>query len=201
MALRARGPRLSEEREALARALHDRKNEIYAGLVRDGRIGLRPGVLDLMLDCRARDVRMAIATTTSRTNVTALLAATLGERWQDWFEVVVCGEDVAHKKPHPEVYIRAREQMGMRAAAGASVAIEDSPSGAAAASAASGLHVIVTRSFYFPHDPITPVTAIGPGLGDRRGWHPAVPAAAGVSRRIELTDVERWCYRKSVQDN
>lgn len=200
MALRGAGPRRHEEREALARALHQRKNEIYADLVRDGRIALRPGVRDLMLDCRARDVRMAIATTTSRTNVTALLAATLGDRWQEWFEVVVCGEDVTHKKPHPEVYIRARNQLGMRAAAGDSVAIEDSPSGAAAASAV-GLHVIVTRSFYFPDDPVTPVTAIGPGLGDRSGWHPAVPESAGISGRIELTDVERWCYRKSVQDN
>lgn len=198
MAWRETGPTRSEEREALAHALHHRKNEIYADLVRAGRIALRPGVLELMLDCRAAQVPMAIATTTSRTNVAALLHATLGEGWRDWFDSVVCGEDVAHKKPDPEVYLRACSQL--RVAAGHSVAIEDSPSGAAAARAA-GLQVIVTRSFYFADDRITPVTAIGPGLEDASGWQPAVQGTATTRRRVGLADVERWCYRSSVNSN
>ena len=44
-----------------------------AEILREAAIPLRPGVLDLMQQCREWGVRMCIATTTSRPNVDALL--------------------------------------------------------------------------------------------------------------------------------
>ena len=75
MAGRSDAPALAGERLALAAELHRLKNGFYAERVRAGAVALRPGVVGLMAQCADQGVRMAIATTTSRTNVEALLRA------------------------------------------------------------------------------------------------------------------------------
>lgn len=183
------------ERDALARAIHLRKNAIYAELVGSGRIALRDGVLGLMQQCRERDVRLGLATTTSRVNVDALLQAGLGDGWRDWFAVIVCGEDVRHKKPDPEVYRRALDALGIGPLQ--AVAIEDSPGGVAAARAAD-IPVIVTRSAYFADASIEGALAIGPGLHQRRGWTPALSAASGADQPVALDDVLDWLAQRET---
>jgi len=58
--------------------LHQRKNASYAELVRADDCPLRPGVERLILTSRARGLRLAICTTTSRVNIVELVEATLG---------------------------------------------------------------------------------------------------------------------------
>lgn len=186
---REAGPMSAEDREELARALHERKNALYADLVREGCIPLRPGVRDLMCQCRMGGVRMGIATTTSRANVDALLRVHVGEHWADWFDAVVCGEDVRHKKPDPEVYLRALEILEIEAHE--AVAIEDSPNGVAAARALD-IPVIVTRSAYFADSVFDDVLAIGPGLDQRRGWQPGLPSSAANDEPLSLDDIAGW---------
>lgn len=186
MATRADAPVPTVEREQLARRLHALKNAIYAELVAARAIAMRAGVLELMNACLARGVLLAIATTTSRANVEALLRAHLGPRWAEQFAAVVCGEDVARKKPHPEVYLRTLLHLGVPPLA--AVAVEDSPGGAAAARAAE-VPVIVTPSVYFAREPIEGAIAIGPGFDRREAWRPAPDPGAGG---IGLEDVETW---------
>jgi HAD superfamily hydrolase (TIGR01509 family) len=195
MTLRDDAPEAPEDREALARAIHSRKNEIYADLVRDGRIPLREGVLGLMQQCRARGVRMGIATTTSRSNVDALLRVHLGEHWTEWFPAIVCGEDVERKKPDPEVYVHALRALGIDATE--AVAIEDSPNGVAAARAVD-IPVIVTRSAYFADATIEGALAVGPALNERRGWSPALRMLAANDEPVGLDDIEDWCARSET---
>ena len=183
------------EREALARAIHRRKNAIYAELVGSGRIALREGVLALMQQCRERGVRMGLATTTSRSNVDALLRASLGDGWRDRFAAIVCGEDVRHKKPDPEVYRQALQALGIDALR--AVAIEDSPGGVAAARGAD-IPVIVTRSAYFADASIEGALAIGPGLHQRRGWTPALQAGSGAGGPVTLDDVLDWLAQRET---
>ena len=59
------------------------------------------------------------------------------------FAALVCGDEVTHGKPHPEPYLRAAELLGF--APGETLAIEDSPTGAASAGAA-GCRVLVVPS-------------------------------------------------------
>jgi HAD superfamily hydrolase (TIGR01509 family) len=187
------------ERDAIARAIHAKKNACYAELVNSSGIALRDGVLALMAECRERQVRMGIATTTSRSNVEALLSVHLGERWADAFAVIVCGEDVEQKKPDPEVYIKALRALAIGPLE--TVAIEDSPGGVAAARAAD-IPVVVTRSAYFALAPIEGAVATGPGLHTRHGWRPALQAAAGDIRGVNLADIEGWCAQMdSVYDH
>lgn len=138
------------EREALARELHPIKNHRYGLLVRAGRLQPRPGVLALIEQARAQGLRQAIATTTSRSNVEALLGGMFGRHWQSYFDAVVCGEDVARKKPDPEAYVRALAQLGLQPHE--AIAIEDAEPGWLAARSA-GLRVLLTPSIYFPDPP------------------------------------------------
>ena len=186
---RGDAPVLAGEREALAREVHARKNALYAELVGDARIALRPGVLALIEQGLARGVRMAIATTTSRSNLDALMRVHLGPRWAQAFAITVCGEDVRRKKPDPEVFLSALA--GLELPALSTVAIEDSPGGVAAARAAD-VPVVVTRSAYFGASTIEGAIAIGPGLQTRRGWRPALAATDDPSTSVGMDDIEFW---------
>lgn len=191
MVTRSDAPVLADERDALARALHQHKNGFYADIVNAQGMPLRPGVLELMEECRSRGLAMAITTTTSRSNVQSLLQAHLGAKWASWFAVLVCGEDVGQKKPDPEVFTLALERLGLGPLD--TVALEDSPSGVVAACAAE-VPVVVTRSVYFEHATIEGAIAIGTDLGRRDGWQP-LPAGPQRSGRIGLDDLIDWCQR------
>lgn len=187
MALSGDGPLLPSEREALARKIHGIKNELYADLVKHAGIPLREGVLGLLEEGRARGLKLAIATTTSRANVEVLLRAHLGPHWASWFPVMVCGEDVQRKKPDPEVYVRALRELKIGPLD--AVAFEDSPGGVASARAAD-VPVVVALSSYFADCVIEGALAIGPSLQQRRGWRPELPPGGGGA--VRLADIEDW---------
>lgn len=174
------------EREALATEVHRLKNSYYADLVRERAISLRPGVAEMFDECESRGVPMGITTTTSRSNLDALMTVNLGPGWQARFAAIVNGEDVARKKPDPEVYEKA--VTGMNVSRDKAVAVEDTPDGVAAARDA-GVPVIVARSSYFSDVAIDGAIAIGPGLESRAGW---VPRAAGDTGRVTLDDIANW---------
>lgn len=128
---------------ATVAALHARKTLLYKARVAAGGIALRPGVRRLLLDARACRVRLAIATTTTRANVDALLRATLGGLAEGLFEVVVAGDEVPRKKPDPQAHLLAVARLGLPAEQ--CVALEDSAAGVRAALAA-GLPTVALRS-------------------------------------------------------
>ena len=149
MAQRPDAPRDMAGRVALARALHLRKNTLYAERVAQGAITPRPGVLRLMAEADAAGVRQAVATTTSASNVEALFTSLFGDRWRGRFAAVVCAEDAPLLKPDPQVYLRTLQALGV--AARDTFAIEDTPNGLRAAQAA-GIACGVTRSAFFVHE-------------------------------------------------
>lgn len=138
-------PGVADPGEDRIARLHRRKNLLYGETVRAGACPLRPGVAALVRAARAAGLRLAIATTTSRSNVEALLAAAFSDEPPDLFDPIVCGEDVAAKKPHPEAYLQALARLDLPPAA--CLAFEDSKNGLAAARAA-GLATIVTPGLY-----------------------------------------------------
>ena len=90
----------------------------------------RPGVHALLHSLRAADVPCAMVTM-SYQSLAHAVATQLGP---DVFDVVVCGDQVVHGKPHPEPYLTAAARLGVDPAH--CVAIEDSPTGIASAVAA-----------------------------------------------------------------
>jgi HAD superfamily hydrolase (TIGR01509 family) len=106
----------------------------------------------LISAAKARGQRLAIATTTSRANIEALLPTVLGKNWSDIFEIIVAGDEVSRKKPAPDVYLEALSRLQLSGPD--CLAIEDSANGLAAAVQAE-IPVLITRSLYFQDDDFT----------------------------------------------
>jgi HAD superfamily hydrolase (TIGR01509 family) len=144
-------------------ALQAAKQRHYAALLNGGALRLRPGVKRLVLAAAQAGVAQAIVTTSSRRAVTALVQRLLPlEAFAFW----VCGEDVAHKKPHPEAYRQALAHLGCGPQQ--VLAIEDSANGVAAARAAA-IPVLATRSASSADEPeaaFAAAAAVSDGLGE-----------------------------------
>ena len=68
--------------------LHAAKTEHYTRMLSEGLIPLRSGVKRLLQEARDAGMRLAIATTTTPANVSALLNYSLAPDAADWFEVI-----------------------------------------------------------------------------------------------------------------
>ena len=146
----------------LVRKLHALKTDFYVQLVHAGRLPLRPGIGALLRAARAAGLRLAIATTTSPENVSALLRASLAPDAERWFEVIGAGDAVSAKKPVPDIYLWVLDRLGLPAAA--CLAIEDSVNGLRAARAA-GLPTLVTEAQYTRDEDFLGALSILPDLG------------------------------------
>lgn len=129
----------------LIRKLHALKTQHYVHLVQAGSLPLRPGVARLIHEARAAGIRLAIATTTSPENVSALLHASLAQESEEWFEVIGAGDVVPAKKPAPDIYRWVLERLGLPAEQ--CLAFEDSENGLRA-SRAAGIPTLVTENAY-----------------------------------------------------
>jgi HAD superfamily hydrolase (TIGR01509 family) len=125
--------------------LHAAKTRHYTALLARGGIPLRPGVERLLREARAAGVRLAIATTTTPENVTALLAHALAPEAVAWFEVIAAGDVVPAKKPAPDIYDYAMQQLDLSPPV--CLAFEDSENGLHAARQA-GLRTVITINDY-----------------------------------------------------
>ena len=133
---------------ALIVELHKAKTRHYTELLAEGAIPLRTGVRRLIDEAREQGLRLAIATTTTPANVTALLEHSLAPGSCDWFEVIAAGDIVPAKKPAPDIYIYALEKMGLPAEA--CMAFEDSENGIKS-SLGANLKTIITTNGYTEH--------------------------------------------------
>jgi len=102
------------------------------------RFALKPGVAELLAWLAAREVPIAVASSSSRHEIEHRLALS-GVR--DHFRAVAGGDEVPAGKPDPAVYLLAAQRMGH--AANVCLAFEDSPNGARAALAAGAALVLV----------------------------------------------------------
>jgi beta-phosphoglucomutase-like phosphatase (HAD superfamily) len=135
-----------EERAALeARipAIHRTKSDCYARLVREGRVPLRAGIERLLDEAASAGVTLAIASTTTRENIDALLGVHFGDGASGRFSVIGAGDAVAEKKPAPDIYQFVLRELGESSAD--CVAVEDSCLGLTAAKRA-GLFTVITPS-------------------------------------------------------
>jgi beta-phosphoglucomutase-like phosphatase (HAD superfamily) len=126
-------------------SLHKTKTKYFELLMERGHIPLRPGVTRLIRELRQQRIKLAIATTTTMENVTALLKSTLGEESIGWFDVIGAGDIVPMKKPAPDIYHWVLNQLKLTAQQ--CIAIEDSENGLKSALAAN-LPTLITVSGY-----------------------------------------------------
>jgi len=125
--------------------LHARKTIHYQNLIAEGRIPLRPGVLRLLQAAFDAGITLGISTTTTPAALDALIEHSLGKQWFDHFAVLAAGDIVPAKKPAPDIYNYAMEQLGVSPEH--TLALEDSANGWKSAHAA-GLKCVVTVNGY-----------------------------------------------------
>jgi len=102
-----------------------------------------PGVIDLIQSAReSRDFKLAIATS-GRRDKAGLIIRGAGVD-PAWFDEVVTGDEVTHRKPDPEIYLKTIARLGLPARR--CVVVEDAPAGVTAAKRAGAKCVAVTNT-------------------------------------------------------
>ena len=115
-----------EEKEALA----EEKNEIYKkSLSKLNKKNLLPGVEETLTTLKEKGIKLAIGSS-SRNTVKILEQLKI----KDMFDVIVDGTMISHSKPDPEVFVKAKELLGLNE--DELLVVEDATSGIDAANAA-----------------------------------------------------------------
>lgn len=153
--------------------MHELKTAAYERAVQDGAVQLRPGVLWVIDAAHKAGLALAIATTTSPVNISALLRAAIGPDWANYFAVIEDASTAPIKKPNPQVYMQTLKRLQLRAAD--CLAFEDSANGLKAAIAA-GLPTIITPNSFTEHQDFSGALRVLPSLegvnmAHLREWH------------------------------
>ena len=120
--------------------LSNRKEALYRELVADGQIAPLPGVVEWLHRLQEAGVPCAVASSTARQNIDAVLRR-IG--LEEAFCEIISAQDVVHDKPNPEVFLKAADRLGIAPAR--SVVFEDAHVGIEAAHAA-GMKVVAVAT-------------------------------------------------------
>lgn len=157
------GFKTDQDLESYIDALHTVKTDHFVKIVQQRGIPARPGVKRLLEEARAEGLRLAIATTTSRVNVEALLQTAIDPTAPEWFEVIAAGEDTANKKPAPDIYEFVLERIKL--SPDHVLAFEDSRNGLLSAIGA-GIRTVITVNHYTEHEDFHEAVLVVDHLGE-----------------------------------
>lgn len=119
-----------------------RTYQLYLEIIR-GQLRPLPGVAPFLAACRESGRRIALASSADQVKVNGNLREIGLDR--DSFDAVVTGEDVARKKPDPEIFLLAAKRLGCPPAE--TLVVEDAVNGVTAARAAGARCLGLTTSF------------------------------------------------------
>lgn len=159
----ARLPSDSEGQAQEVARWHKRKTEIYTQMVADGLLPPRPGIRRIILAALDAGWTLAAASTSALVSVTAILTNAIGESQVERFATILAGDVVANKKPAPDIYHMAIEQLNADPAH--TLVIEDSRNGLVAAHGA-GLNCLVTVSDYTKKEDFSEAALVVSNLGE-----------------------------------
>lgn len=154
-------------RQPLEELISERR-AIYARLLETEEIPVFPGFWELAEQARRRGLKQAVVSSSLRPQVEGPLRRLLAQREgeQDplrFFDAIVSGDEVAQPKPAPDIYVLARERLGLPGEE--CLAFEDTPVGAASA-AAAGIPVYAVPNQYTHHLPFPGAKAVLDSLCD-----------------------------------
>lgn len=134
-------PTIESEQSALVDKLQDAKTEFYKEIVEDLATA-RPGVLELMDEAIADPtIKVGICSAATKAGFVKIVDAVVGQERLSKLDVVMAGDDVTEKKPHPMIYNTAKDRLGL--SSDNCVVIEDSMVGLRAAKSAN-MRCIIT---------------------------------------------------------
>lgn len=147
----------------LIKTLHKRKTEIFTELIETGQLGLRPGVKRLIQEVHNANLKLAVCSTSNERAVNTLVRTLLGEEIYRWFDYILAGDIVKHKKPNPEIYNLANSKLNVNPEE--CIVIEDNRNGLMAATGA-GMKCLVTVNDYTKNEDYREAELVVSCLGD-----------------------------------
>jgi HAD superfamily hydrolase (TIGR01509 family) len=169
---------------------HKRKTAIYTEMVGQGALPARPGIKRIIEAAQDAGWTLAVCSTSAEASVRAILDHAVGPERAARFDLILAGDVVAHKKPAPDIYLLALEQLTIPAAS--ALVIEDSRNGLLAAVGA-GLRCLMTVNGYTEDDDSSEAVMVVSSLGDPGGEATRILANRGAARPggwITLPDLE-----------
>ena len=151
--------------DAPADALFDAASRLLTDQIDHGLMALKPGVIELLDWLDAAGLPRAVATSSARAKAMHHLErAGIAGR----FGAILCRDDVARGKPHPDLYLAAAEALAIAPAL--CLALEDSYNGVRAAHAA-GMPVVMVPDLLPPTDEMFRLShAVLPSLHRVTAW-------------------------------
>jgi len=113
------------------------------GVLAKGRLKALPGVRDFIEVCHRKGLKLAVATSADRVKMMINLEET--GLSQEKFDVLINGQEVVKKKPHPEIYMVTAARLGIRPEE--CLVVEDAVNGIEAATSAGMRCLAITNSF------------------------------------------------------
>ncbi len=175
------------ELDEFVAGLHQAKTLHYVQMLSEGMIPLRPGVKRLIREARDAGMRLAVATTTTPENVSALLENAMDPNAMSWFEVIAAGDVVPAKKPAPDIYTYAMEKMGLSPAD--CIAFEDSHNGIRASLGAE-LKTIIAVNGYTRDEDFTGAAIVLDNWGEPEAPFNVLNGDAGEATYLDLALVK-----------
>ena len=120
--------------------------EIFQERTKKDGVPLKPGARELLQFLKINGWDIGLASSTSGATVREELQ---GVGLLDFFQVIVSGDMVQESKPHPEIYFKACEMLGVNPKE--AVAVEDSKNGVRSA-AMAGMKVILVPDLMDPDE-------------------------------------------------
>jgi beta-phosphoglucomutase len=115
---------------------------IYGEITR-GRLKPLPGVVSFIHQCRSRGLKLAVASSADRVKIDINLRE-MGIS-PTTFDGIVSGQEVEHKKPFPDIFIKAAQGIGLHP--NDCLVVEDAISGVTAGKSAGARCLALTTSF------------------------------------------------------
>lgn len=104
---------------------------------RDG-LKIKPGLHELLTFLKDKKIKHALATSASRNRAEKYLQIS---GLEGVFDLIVCGDQVSHSKPHPEIFLKTCQKLQVKA--NQTLVLEDSDAGIEAAYAAGMIPVMI----------------------------------------------------------
>ena len=120
--------------------------EIFLERTKKDGVPVKPGARELLQFLKINGWRIGLASSTREETVKDELQAV---GLLDFFEVIITGDMIKESKPHPEIYFKACEQLGVNPKE--AVAVEDSKNGVRSA-AMAGMKVILVPDLVEPDE-------------------------------------------------
>ncbi len=141
--------------------IHKEKTLAYGQSLTTSELFLRPGVAEFIKQAQTKNIKLAIATATSKTTVDSLIKHIWKVPTEKIFNAVATSDEIIRNKPSPEVYKLVLKKLRIKPKH--CIAIEDSLNGLKSAKGAD-LRTIITPSSYTKNDNFALADIVLPSL-------------------------------------